>query len=86
MTPEENPEWRNPRYFRGENRNPEGASRTIRSIGDPRLEKIWNRMFKDDDHAIDLDKSPFTTEILSHLISAKFNMPSLTLMMGALIR
>ncbi|GMH01891.1 hypothetical protein Nepgr_003730 [Nepenthes gracilis] len=32
---------------------------------DPRLEKIWNCVFKDDEHTANIDRSPFTAEILN---------------------
>ncbi|GMH16047.1 hypothetical protein Nepgr_017888 [Nepenthes gracilis] len=39
-----------------------------------RLEKIWNRIFKDDEYAIDLDRSPFIVEILNRPMPTKFKM------------
>ncbi|GMH03889.1 hypothetical protein Nepgr_005728 [Nepenthes gracilis] len=49
----------------------------ITAQADPNLEKIWNRMFKDDEHAINLDRSPFTAEILNRPMRTKFKMPPL---------
>ncbi|GMG98302.1 hypothetical protein Nepgr_000142 [Nepenthes gracilis] len=49
---------------------------------DPRVDKIWNRVFQEEERAIDLDRSPFTAEILSHLLPTKLKMPSLDLYDG----
>ncbi|GMH15079.1 hypothetical protein Nepgr_016920 [Nepenthes gracilis] len=53
---------------------------------DPRVDKIWNCVFQEEEHAIDLDRSPFTAEILSRPPLSKFKMPPLTYTMGAVIR
>ncbi|GMH08786.1 hypothetical protein Nepgr_010626 [Nepenthes gracilis] len=44
---------------------------------DPRVDKIWKRVFQDDERAIDLDKFPFTAEILNRPLPTKFKMSSL---------
>ncbi|GMH05014.1 hypothetical protein Nepgr_006854 [Nepenthes gracilis] len=49
---------------------------------DPRVDQIWNHVFQNDECAIDLDRSPFTTEILSRPLPSKFKMPSLDLYDG----
>ncbi|PSJ19597.1 hypothetical protein CVH10_22020, partial [Halomonas sp. ND22Bw] len=41
------------------------------------MDKIWNRVFPDDGGAVDLDRSPFTAEILGRPLPTKFKMPSL---------
>ncbi|GMH18456.1 hypothetical protein Nepgr_020297 [Nepenthes gracilis] len=43
----------------------------------PRVDKIWNYVFKDDEHTVDLDRSPFIAEILNRPLSTKFKMPFL---------
>ncbi|GMH00147.1 hypothetical protein Nepgr_001986 [Nepenthes gracilis] len=36
-----------------------------------KTEKIWNRVFKDNEHTMDLDRSPFTAKILNRHIEAR---------------
>ncbi|GMH21487.1 hypothetical protein Nepgr_023329 [Nepenthes gracilis] len=53
---------------------------------DPRVDKIWNRVFQEEERTVDLDRSPFTAEILSRPLPTKFKMPSLDLYDGAVIQ
>ncbi|GMH03647.1 hypothetical protein Nepgr_005486 [Nepenthes gracilis] len=36
------------------------------SLVEAKVEKIWNCVFKDDQHTADLERSPFTAKILNH--------------------
>ncbi|GMH25727.1 hypothetical protein Nepgr_027570 [Nepenthes gracilis] len=86
ITPDESPERRNSRYSRAESRTqaqeeppgprdqPERSANAI--LAYQRLEKIWNRVFKDDERTANIDRSSFTTEILNHPMLAKFKMPA----------
>ncbi|GMH26975.1 hypothetical protein Nepgr_028818 [Nepenthes gracilis] len=55
--------------------NPKRSANAARA--DSQVDKIWNRVFQDEERAIDLDRSPFTAEILIRPLPTKFKIPSL---------